>query len=589
MLTSRQSSFNLTHISLALAGLMWVLPFLHYRHQYPLTTFEQEWLSALMGVLSLTLLLTGDYWQAPRLPRIVQLPAFLIALVLLQSSLGMMAYFDQSLLYLLYLLFTLLLMMLGARLREVFGLEFLAVVLAGFLLVGAELSALIGILQHYRWHSWFDSVVVMKVSTGVYGNLAQPNHFASYITLGLISLGVLFGQRKLPAGFVLALALPLLFVLTLSGSRSSWLYLLFMLLLAWRGMKTLPQLRPVMHYCVVLLAGFVLMHGVVQLSFMKGDGSNFDIFQRVADTSSGSIRLQLWHEAWLIFKQSPWMGAGFGQFAWQHFQLGPELRQVNINGLYNNAHSLLFQLAAEAGIAGLLVLFAALGVWFKGVRVCSAPHWWGYAILGVLAIHSLLEYPLWYVYFLAVAALLLGMFDETHYRLHMRWVGRGALAAILLLGLLSLIQLKSGYQLLKDTLAIRPVSGNVAVAFERTRAGLIQVHNGSLLRPYADLFMAAYFEVSDEKLAAKLAVNSNLSRFIPIAPVVYRQACLLAQSGDALAARRVYEQAMWAYPANQEARAQLVKLAQKDPAHFAALLEFALKTEQEYASAIHNK
>jgi O-antigen ligase len=576
-------------MSLALAGLMWVLPFLHYRHQYPLTTFEQEWLSALIGVFALTLLLTRDYWQAPSLPRIVQLPAALIALVLLQSSLGMIAYFDQSLLYLLYLLFALLLMMLGARLRELFGLDVLAAVLAGFLLAGAELSALIGVLQHYRWHSWFDSVVVMKVATGVYGNLAQPNHFANYITLGLISLGLLFGQRKLPAGFVALLALPLLFVLTLSGSRSSWLYLLFMLLLAWRGMKTLPQLRPVMHYCLLLLAGFALMYGLVQLPFMKGAGSNYNLFERVADTSSGGIRLQLWHEAWLIFKQSPWLGAGFGQFAWQHFQLGPVLRQVNINGLYNNAHSLVFQLAAEAGIAGVLVLFAALAVWFKGLRACSAAHWWGYAMLGVLAIHSMLEYPLWYLYFLAVAALLLGMLDETHYRLQLRGVGRLSVAAILLLGLLSLIQLKSGYQLLKDTLAIRPVSGNVAAAFERTRDGLIQVHSGALLSPYADLFMAAYFEVSDEKLAAKLAVNSSVSRFIPIAPVVYRQACLLAQSGQNEAARRVYEQAMWAYPANQDARAQLVKLAQKDPAHFAALLEFALKTEQEYASAIHNK
>ncbi|MDP1871113.1 MAG: Wzy polymerase domain-containing protein [Gallionella sp.] len=576
-------------MSLALVGLMWVLPFLHYRHQYPLTTFEQEWLSALIGVLSLTLLLTGDYWQAPRLPRIVQLPAALIALVLLQSALGMMAYFDQSLLYLLYLLFAMMLMMLGARLREVFGLDVLAAVLAGFLLAGAEFSALIGVLQHYRWHSWLDSVVVMKVATGVYGNLAQPNHFANYIALGLISLGLLFGQRKLPAGFAVLLALPLLLVLTLSGSRSSWLYLLLMLLLAWRGIKTLPQLRPVMHYCLLLLAGFAVMHGVVQLPFMKGAGSNFDLFQRVADTSSGGIRLQLWHEAWLIFKQSPWLGAGFGQFGWQHFQLGPVLRQANMNGLYNNAHSLLFQLAAETGIAGLLVLFTALAVWFKGVRADSAAHWWGYAVLGVLAIHSMLEYPLWYLYFLAVAALLLGMLDETHYRLQLRGVGRLSVAAILLLGLLSLIELKIGYQQLKDTLAIRPVSGNVASAFERTRDGLIQVHNGALLRPYADLFMAAYFEVSDEKLAAKLAVNSNLSRFIPIAPVVYRQACLLAQSGQLEAARRVYEQAMWAYPANQEARAQLVKLAQKDPAHFAALLEFALKIEQEYASAIHNK
>ena len=117
-LKSSFQSLRLTHISLALVGLMWVLPFLHYRHQYPLTTFYQEWWSALLGVLALTLLVTRDFWQQPEIPRIAQLPVALIAVLLLQLSLGKVAYFDQALLYALYLLFAALLMMLGARLRD---------------------------------------------------------------------------------------------------------------------------------------------------------------------------------------------------------------------------------------------------------------------------------------------------------------------------------------------------------------------------------------------------------------------------------------------------------------------------------------
>lgn len=592
MLSRKLQEISLAHISLALVGLMWVFPFLHYRHQYPLTTFDQEWWSALIGVLALTLLLTRDYWRQPEIPRIVQLPATLIGLVLLQSALGMMAYFDQSLLYLLYLLLALLLMMLGSRLRDCLGIEKLAAVLAIFLLAGAELSALIGVLQHYRWHTPLDAVVVVKVASGVYGNLAQPNHFANYIALGLISLGLLLQQRKLPAGFVVLLAIPLLFVLTLSGSRSSWLYLLMMAGLAWWGGRRLPDLRPLLRYCLFLLAGFAVMHGVVQLPFMKGAGNSYDIMHRMfGDTASGGIRQYLWHEAWLIFKQSPWLGAGFGQFAWQHFQLGPVLRQGNISGLYNNAHNLIFQLAAEAGIAGLAVLFAAVGVWLYGLRraTMSAAHWWGYAILGVLAIHSLLEYPLWYGYFMAVAAILLGALDQTRYRLELRRVGRMSVAAMLLLGLLSLLQLKSGYEQLKATLAIRTVSGNVAEAFERTRDGLVAVHNGSLLLPYADLFMSSYVDVNDDRLQAKLALNSKVIRFIPIAPVVYRQAFLLAKDGHPEQARSMLEKAIWSFPGDANERQQLVRLAEKDPAHFGALLEFALKTEQEYVRAIHNK
>ena len=142
-----------------LVGLMWVLPFLYYVHQYPLTTFYQEWLSAMLGMLALTLLAGHDYWQKPEIPRIVQLPAVLIGVVLLQWSLGRVVYFDQALLFVLYLLLAALLMVLGGHLRDCFGLAKLAQILAIFLLIGAEISALFGVLQHYRWHTVLDAVV----------------------------------------------------------------------------------------------------------------------------------------------------------------------------------------------------------------------------------------------------------------------------------------------------------------------------------------------------------------------------------------------------------------------------------------------
>jgi hypothetical protein len=264
------------------------------------------------------------------------------------------------------------------------------------------------------------------------------------------------------------------------------------------------------------------------------------------------------------------------------------LHPSNISGLYNNAHNLVFQLAAEAGIAGLLVLFGALGVWLYGLRRAtpSAAHWWGYAALGVLAIHSLLEYPLWYTYFVAIAAFLLGMLDETHYSLELRNIGRVSLVAMLLLGLLTLVQLRLGYSQLEEVLAIRPVSGNIAEARQRTRDGLIAVRNNSLLSPYAEVFMGPYIEVNDDLLQEKLAMNTNLARFIPTAAVVYRQAYFLAQNGQLEQAKQVLEQAIWSYPGNGEAHVLLLGLAEKDPVRFSALLEFATQKEQEHASAV---
>lgn len=562
-------------LGLFLVGLMWVLPFLYYRHQYPLTTFDQEWWCALLGALAIacTLLPNPGYWQRAQIPRIVQLPAALIVLALLQYAVGLIVYFDQALLYILYLSFALVLMMLGAHLKDSFGLERFALILAVFLLAGAEISAAIGVLQHFHWRTPLDTVIVRAYAT-VYGNLAQANHFADYIALGLVSLGLLFELRRIHPLVVVLLALPLLFVMTLSASRSSWLYFAAMGFLAWRSGASM-----LLRYCLLLLAGFVLMHGIVQLPYLSG-GSSLTTWQRFSgEDASGGIRLYLWHEAWLIFRQSPWLGAGLGQFAWQHFLLGPALHRTSITGLYDNAHNLVFQLAAETGIAGLTVLFAALFAWFNGARqiAMSAAHWWVYAVLAVLGVHSLLEYPLWYSYFLAIAAVLLGALDETRYRL------RGAglfVVAILLAGLFALYQLRIGYQEIKGVLAHDA---------DRGRSELDAMHGKSILSPWADFFASAHIQVNEDRLDEKIAFNDKVARFMPVGQVVYLQAYLLAQDGRAGEAKQMFEQALWSYPDNAEEQKQLIKLADKDPANFAALLEFASQTEQEYASAIHNK
>jgi O-antigen ligase len=584
----------LANISLAFVGLMWVIPFLHYRHQYPLTSFYQEWWGALLGLLAIMLLTARVSWQRPEIPRIVQFPAALIGIVLLQSYLGKVVYIDQALLYMLYLLFAALLMLLGARLRASFGIEQLSVALAYFLLIGAELSAMAGAIQHYHWHTPLDAVVVMQTSSSIYGNLAQPNHFADYIALGMISLGLLFQQRKLNPVYVILLSVPLLFALTLSGSRSSWLYILLMVFLAWWSARRDAALRPLLRYSVLLVAGFALMHLIVQLSFMAGADSGATTVQRLlaynagGDTSN-SIRLYLWHEAWLMFMQFPVLGVGFGQYSWHHFQLLPLLQATYISGLYNNAHNLVFQLAAETGIAGLLALFVSLGVWIHGLNRVqpSASHWWGYTALGVLAIHSLLEYPLWYIYFLAIAAVLLGAFDETRYRLKLHDAGRFLVAMILLSGLLLLMQLHSGYQRLKDILAIPLDSDN---ANSRIHDGLLAAQHGwPLLSPFAERYLFAYTDVSEDQIKQKLALGSSVIRFTPDAVSVYRQAFLLAQDGQLDQSKLLLEQAIWSYPDNSDAYQLLQNLAGKDPAHFSALLEFYLQKEQERARAVRNE
>ncbi|MDE2117786.1 MAG: O-antigen ligase C-terminal domain-containing protein [Betaproteobacteria bacterium] len=651
-LRQRFPRIGLAHASLACAGLMWVLPFLYFYHAYPITTFYQEWGAVVLGLCAMPLLVTQRYWRQPEIPRSVLLPMGLMLLVLVQFAFGKIGYLNQALLYALYLLWAALLIMLGHRLREELGLPVLATALAAFLLLGAESNALVGVLQHYRWHTFLDTVVVVKTGSAVFGNMAQPNHFADYITLGLISLGLLHLHWRLRIWQVAVLAAPLLFVLVLSGSRSAWLYLLCMAAMAflWQrrerkggvedsgnppvyplrvlrvllglqplsvnstrsllrsglpafGTTTAYPMRvdksclPLLHYSLALLLGFGLMHFVVQIPWLAGSTGSVTTMERLAEefgsngaVTSGSIRLYIWHEAWLIFTQFPLLGAGFGQFAWQHFQLGPVLRNTGITGLYNNAHNLVLQIAAEMGLAGLLILLGALVLWLWQARraQCSIYHWWGYGLLAVLGIHSLLEYPLWYAYFLGVAALALGMFENTTYRLELRGVGRWSIAAILLLGVMSLQQMLHGYRNMEKVLAMRPASATDSEYSNRVREKLTALYGQSLLQPYTELFMSSMIEVGADHLADRRALNESVMHFVPISPVVYREALLLALSGEQAAAQLQMERAIWSYPGDfPRASEELRTLARKDPAHFAALLEFALQKYEERQRAVH--
>jgi len=582
---------KLAHISLAFVGLMWVLPFLYYHHAYPITTFYQETGAALLGLCAMPLLLTARYWQAPEVPRIVMLPIGLMLLLVVQFFIGRVIHFDHLMMMGLYLLFSALLMMLGQRLRTELGLPLLVSALAIFLLVGAELNTLAGILQHYRWDTFLNPVITAKTSQAVYGNTAQPNHFANFLALGLISLGLLYARSGMRIWLAALLAMPMLFVLVLSGSRSSWLYLLFVLGLAFVWQRRDRALRPLMHYSLMLVLGFGLMHLVVQIPWLEGAGGSVTTMERLlGENASGLIRAHLWKEGTLIFFQYPFMGAGFGQFAYEHFLLSSELRNPAMAGLYNNAHNIVMQIAAEGGLVGLAILFVTLGLWFRQLAIRGVQftlyHWWGYAVLAVLGIHSLLEYPFWYMYFIGVAAVMLGIFDASAYRLELRVLGRVSVAMMLLLGVLSLVQVYQGYHRLENALALRGKAEKVPNLVPQIKQELLAVQRSSLLSSYAELFIASTLEPSDDHLAAKLDLNERALRFIPIAPVAYRQASLLALSNRPDEARLQMERAIWSYPDSfGHARAELEELALKDPARFSALLEFATQKYEEYRRA----
>lgn len=591
-------------ISLVVIGLMWVLPFLQPLHPAPIPGFYTELLAFALGMAGVSLLLLKRYWNDLSLPQIVLGPIGLIAVLLLQLALGKVEYQEQVLLASLYLLWAALLMLLGSVLRRELSLATVSNVLAWFLLAGGMLSVLIGVLQHYQIHSFLDKVINAKNSSAVFGNLAQANHFADYIGLSLASLAYLCAVGKIKPYLTALFVLPLLFVLALSGSRSAWLYLITLAVLAtWFYLRNRADAgdgkfggnpgRKLMIVAWALIPAFVLMQWLAQTAWLAAPVPVITSSDRLFDLASGnSIRFYLWHEAWLMFLQSPLLGVGFGQFAWNHFQFLALFRQPEVSGLYNHAHNIVMQLLAETGLVGITIFFVALAAWLLGLRrrVFDIQTWWILALLSIVGIHSMLEFPLWYMHFLGIVAVLLGVGEMRLLQIDMKRFGRVSVGLILILGSISGIQLTQSYDSLRGLLIPRSYAQlNVVDAIEIHRI-LQQIHRESLFAPYIELAYSNAIILNQINLDDKLDLNGRAMRFAPMSAVVYRQAALLALKGEHDAAAKQMDRAMLAYPGDFEHFAKTVTGIEVDsPGTFGPLVELVDRKMKELERDVRAK
>jgi O-antigen ligase len=542
-------------------------------------------------------------------PKVVGLPVGLLLLVWLQFALGRLPSLSQAGLFSVYLMGSGLLMLLGHALRVQWGLPKLTKTLAIFLLCGAQLAALQGIAQHDAWGGIWTQWVLPKTSSAVYGNLAQPNQFADYLSLGLISLGLLFARQSLRVGTTALLAAPLLFALVLSGSRSAAVYWVALTAMAFVWQRRAHRATPWLRYNVAVLLGFALMHWVVQLPLLSSASDSITSVQRLLEGSgmspalsnaasplvpssasntahsSGQIRLGLWQESWVMWTQFPLLGAGMGQFAWQHFQLAPVLQNVHTGGAVSSyAHNLFLQIAAEMGLLGLSIFCLTLLLWLRQARQTdfTLEQGWGYALLWVLFLHSQVEYPLWYAFFLGVAALLLGAFDQRTYRWATGKPLHIALLLILLAGSVALAQLWHTFRQLEalsqsvPPMALRDGSEAQRAVFQRIQRELTQLHNHSLL--LGNETDAMLSEMGWDHVADKLVLNEQVLRFAPIPSAAFREAQLLARMGRQDEAQLQIQRAIWSYPDKFPFfQSKLTQFAKQDPdpARFPALLTFA--------------
>jgi O-antigen ligase len=569
--------------SLLCLGLMLVLPFLARAQAPPTPSFLAEIIAAGFGLLAcVSLAALGTRMAFPRSALVF--PAFAL-LIVVQMSLGWLAFPQQGLLAVLYLAWAAVLCVLAATLRREIGLERVVAALAWFLALGTVLNCAVGLAQQFESYGPFGRYVLAASKDRVWGNLAQPNHLADYLSLGLASVGFLFATRRLHALLAALIATVAVYVLIQTGTRAVLLYLGAMLAgaawIAWH--RPDPAHRRLVAFVVLCLGAYVLLPPLLRELAPGSLGVSGAWGRWRADALTHDLRGRLWSAAWHMFMQAPWLGHGLREYAHQYFQINPHLPPRAVGGFHDHAHNLPLHVMAEFGMVGLTVLLLATLAWMRGLMrlPAGAAAWWVAALAAVLALHSLLEYPLWYAFFLGPAALILGLGDGRTVEFKADHGGAGRwrwyVLAGLALGAIALGQLVRDYLMLESFAAFRHRYLHATEA-ENRRAGelLMDVHRTSLLAPLVELGLSRSIRIEPERLDEKLLVNGRAMRVFPVDDVVYRQAMLLALHGDLPAATAQWGAALAAFPATAlEAREVLRGRVDEGVAALAPLLEFA--------------
>lgn len=300
-----------------------------------------------------------------------------------------------------------------------FGQERVVSVLAWALLGGALIQAAVVVLQFTGWASAdiFRGIVAYRGVREISGQLGQRNHLGHYLMWGVLAASYLWTQRRMPAwlGFTAVLALTL--ALGLVNSRTIFTYVLGvgLLLPFWRRLAGHEANRTVLLMLLALVLTVAVQIGISPLLDLLSGVKYETALERVEGGSfGGSARDVEWRKAWAVFLSAPLWGYGWGSYSLQGFLAHAETGQLNsnhMNVLFTHSHNLVLQLLAEMGLAGTLLVCLGFiaSIWRMLARPPSAASLLLLAMMTVSLCHSMLEYPLWYVYFLSPFALMMSL------------------------------------------------------------------------------------------------------------------------------------------------------------------------------------
>jgi hypothetical protein len=405
------------NLALVVATGLLTLAFVLPNHAPPWMSFLQESLAAIaLIVVAAPALLRERVSAGWRLPELLVLCLLCIASV--QYMLGRIPFLQTAWMHALFLLGLLVALISGAAIERRAPLQVLWLVLTS-----AWMAAIVSVcLQLCQW-------LVLQPGEGtlwIYrgdgarpaANLGQPNSLATIIVFALVATHWLWRRHRLGGGMALVAAAYLLVGLALTQSRTGLLNasVVGISLLWWHRRRTDSHMTvPVATLALWL---FALFFGYAEISGSIGVPLSSELTTSRVSVGSRPMAWRMFIEA---IGQSPILGQGWGRSFLAQMQ--GTLRHPAQHEVFLSAHNLFLDLAIWGGLPVALAVAVALALWFRECihRSHDEPTMNLMLILGVLFVHSMLEYPLAYAYFLLPAGLVAGALNQ---RVGLRVVGR---------------------------------------------------------------------------------------------------------------------------------------------------------------------
>lgn len=279
---------------------------------------------------------------------------------------------------------------------------FAAILLAALVTSGLMLAQW---LQLSGLDVWIQSV---GFGSRPFGNLIQPNHAASLLVLGMVSLLWWVHRGKLGVLICFIGASYISVFVAMSGSRIG---LLSLSILVVTTSVILWRMRPRGGWwCVVLVQWLLIPLAAVLFSWDWGPGGS-----NATLGPSGALQRELAGARQEVYTgylkavlHHVWLGYGFAQSVHAQAYLGDI--GIELPGLFTWAHNAFLDLALWFG--ALVAIFALVVVVFTVWRLIatawSTSRWIYMAGVFVIFLHGMVELPLAYLYFLLPIALLSG-------------------------------------------------------------------------------------------------------------------------------------------------------------------------------------